>query len=537
MTIESSVLIPSTLPQAAVAEARAYFDQGQYASAWDALARGGDRYADNAAGVLGRGGDAADYFFQKLVQHWWDYNEPGAYETKFDAVAHDHLDNYLTQVERGYLPDTQFILNSYEQALRDNQLSASIAFDGAWAKAVPGDVFDGTWGIPFLGMELDRLTTSESHNNLTQGEAAALIGNAMTEALYDVSKQGFMASGEFVTAMIGRFGEGVGDYFRDIQNKEFLFLFDHPEILKLPVSLLVSSLFITATVIQPRRDPLTLDLDGDGLETTGIDTANPVYFDHDADGIKTSTGWVGANDGFLVLDKNGNGTIDNGRELFGDAYLKSNGQLASDGFDALSDLDSNADGVVDANDARFADLRVWRDLNQDGVSQGNELFSLSGLGIAAVNVQSTEHNQTLANGNQVADLGTFVKTDGSSGTLGEVSGNLGDVNLVQDTFHSLFADTLDTTGFETLPDVQYAGQVRRLREAATLSPALAQLLTDFAAADRTGQCVLLEPIIKAWSDTSTLADKLTILEHFNDRTFNAVPAGAAANDRTWGMAA
>lgn len=64
MTIESSALIQSTIPQASVAEARAYFDQGQYALAWDALARGGDRYADNAAGVLGRGGDAADYCFQ-----------------------------------------------------------------------------------------------------------------------------------------------------------------------------------------------------------------------------------------------------------------------------------------------------------------------------------------------------------------------------------------------------------------------------------------------------------------------------------------
>ncbi|WP_150049244.1 calcium-binding protein [Methylomonas rhizoryzae] len=262
--------------------------------------------------------------------------------------------------------------------------------------------------------------------------------------------------------------------------------------------------FTAATTVQPRRDPLTLDLDGDGLETTGIDTANPVYFDHDADGIKTSTGWVGANDGFLVLDKNGNGTIDNGRELFGDAYLKSNGQLASDGFDALSDLDSNADGVVDANDARFADLRVWRDLNQDGVSQGNELFSLSGLGIAAVNVQSTEHNQTLANGNQVADLGTFVKTDGSSGTLGEVSGNLGDVNLIQDTFHREFTDKLDTSSVSYLPDMQGSGAVRDLREAATLSPQLKQLLTDFTTADRSGQLELLPKIIKAWADTGTL---------------------------------
>lgn len=59
-------------------------------------------------------------------------------------------------------------------------------------------------------------------------------------------------------------------------------------------------------------DPLTLDLDGDGLETTGINPTSPILFDHDADGIKTATGWVKSDDAFLVLDRNGNGTIDSG---------------------------------------------------------------------------------------------------------------------------------------------------------------------------------------------------------------------------------
>ncbi|ANE57980.1 hypothetical protein AYM39_22110 (plasmid) [Methylomonas sp. DH-1] len=323
---------------------------------------------------------------------------------------------------------------------------------------------------------------------------------------------------------------------------------------------LTATQFTSATVATPpvRRDPLVFDLDGDGLETAGVNTANPIYFDHDADGVKTATGWVKSDDAFLVLDKNANGTIDSGRELFGDAMLKSNGQLAADGFDALRDLDANLDGKVDANDAEFANLRLWRDLNQDGISQANELFTLGSQNIAAINVGSTEHSQILANGNQLADIGSYVKTDGSSGALGEVTGNLGDINLIQDTFHSQFTDHLDTTGFEALPDMHGAGQVRNLREAATLSPALAQLLADFAAADRTEQQALLDTILKAWSDTSTMAstfggaysghsltvniqnvaagsaaynawaDKLTILEHFNGRTFNTVPAGTTA---------
>lgn len=118
---------------------------------------------------------------------------------------------------------------------------------------------------------------------------------------------------------------------------------------------------------------------------------------------------------------NGNGTIDNGRELFGDATMKSNGQLATDGFDALADLDSNADGQISAADSAFSSLRLWRDLNQDGISQSGELFTLDDLGIASINVASTEHSKLLSNGNQVADLGTYTKTDGTTGSTGEVS--------------------------------------------------------------------------------------------------------------------
>ena len=74
--------------------------------------------------------------------------------------------------------------------------------------------------------------------------------------------------------------------------------------------------FITAAqnYVIPRRDPLVLDLDGDGLEL--ISANGTVLFDHNADGIKTGTGWAAPNDGLLVRDLNGNGLIDCGRELF-----------------------------------------------------------------------------------------------------------------------------------------------------------------------------------------------------------------------------
>ena len=177
-----------------------------------------------------------------------------------------------------------------------------------------------------------------------------------------------------------------------------------------------------------RRDPLTFDLDGDGIETIGIDPNNPILFDHDGDGLKTATGWISADDAFLVLDRNSNGTIDNGTELFGDSTPLNGGANAADGFAALTDQDSNHDGKVDSNDANFARLRLWQDLNQDGISQAGELFTLNQKGIVSITVAKTENNTLLPDGNVLADVGSYTRTDGTVGGIGDI-GHLGDVDL------------------------------------------------------------------------------------------------------------
>ena len=104
-------------------------------------------------------------------------------------------------------------------------------------------------------------------------------------------------------------------------------------------------------------------------------------FDHNKDGIRTATGWVKPDDGLLVLDRNGDGIINNGGELFGDSTLLADGSRAAHGYAALAELDSNGDGKVDAADEQFADLRVWRDLNSDGISTASELFTLEELAL------------------------------------------------------------------------------------------------------------------------------------------------------------
>jgi len=163
---------------------------------------------------------------------------------------------------------------------------------------------------------------------------------------------------------------------------------------------------------------------------------------------------VAATDGMLVLNRNNNGIIDNGTELFGDSTALAAGGNAADGFAALAGQDSNADGVINALDTNFASLKVWQDLNQDGVSQAGELKTLTELGIASLSVGKTLNSSLLANGNQIADLGRFVRTDGTTAVMA-------DVNLAADTFHRSFTDLIPATALSAaLPDMQGSDRVQ-----------------------------------------------------------------------------
>ncbi|WKT60104.1 calcium-binding protein [Microbulbifer thermotolerans] len=242
---------------------------------------------------------------------------------------------------------------------------------------------------------------------------------------------------------------------------------------------------------ESRTSPIVIDLDGDGIETLAVGAS---YFDLDSDGLSELSGWVGADDGLLVHDRDGDGRISNGAELFGNHSILSNGETAEHGFLALAEYDSNGDGLVDAQDSAFSALQIWRDLNGNGVSDAGELQSLADVGVVSISTDYSHSDQVDVHGHEHRQVATVMLSDGTASTAADVwfkvdasrRVNSGDIELTSDV---LF-----------LPNAKGFGKVHDLRQAMVLDPELKNLLADYVAAtDDSTRDTLLDDLIYRWA--------------------------------------
>lgn len=153
-----------------------------------------------------------------------------------------------------------------------------------------------------------------------------------------------------------------------------------------------------------RSSPLVFDLDhSNSIELISLDNST-TYWDGNIDGFTNISGWATGGDGFLALDKNHNGNIDDNSELFGTAD--------TDGFTILASYDSNQDNLITEEDAVWDDLLIWLDTNEDGVSNTGELYTLADHDIISINLNATEVSET-NEGHDVTHTSTFTVDTGA----------------------------------------------------------------------------------------------------------------------------
>ncbi|HXU92105.1 MAG TPA: hypothetical protein VFP33_00465 [Gallionella sp.] len=157
------------------------------------------------------------------------------------------------------------------------------------------------------------------------------------------------------------------------------------------------------------KDPLVINFNGTAAQLTDTKFS----FDLDTNGKAESISFVGAGSGFLALDKNGNGAIDNGSELFG--------TKSGNGFADLAAYDSDGNRWIDANDAVYSKLRVW---SKDARGK-DSLSTLAEHNVGALylgNAATPFDLKNAANDLQgvVRSTGVYMNENGSAGTLQQV---------------------------------------------------------------------------------------------------------------------
>ncbi|MCZ6162521.1 calcium-binding protein [Campylobacter ureolyticus] len=168
--------------------------------------------------------------------------------------------------------------------------------------------------------------------------------------------------------------------------------------------------------------------------------------------------------------------------------------MANNGFEALKDYDTNGDLIIDYRDDKFSELRVWQDLNSDGISQSNELKTLKEVGISRLNLSHDKTYKDLGDKNSITHIGSFLRNDGTTSSMVDVNFS------VSSNKSKVLVDKKYIKNHETGLNIGGAGRVVDLAVSANMSDTLSKILKNYKQAQtKQEQLNLLDNLLFEWA--------------------------------------
>jgi Ca2+-binding RTX toxin-like protein len=439
-------------------------------------------------------------------------------------------------------------------------------------------------------------------DNLTPNDIAKLIKSAADSGELALNNQDPRLDGEIFDDYWSL--SQVKEFFKDLLNS----LISDTQIIGDTIQSSFNLMFAAEQTSQARRvDPLSLDLEGDGVELINVDNSS-VFFDLDlvqvasleeandiknnpnntnynpnavihtsnnidaagnitptyyiGDGLKEQVGWIKSDDGILTLDKNNNNSIDNILELFGKVDKTGTEELREYDLNNATNQNNIADGIIDQKDNIFSQLKIWQDLNQNGVSESNELRNLTDLNITSINLDNLTAKNQVNEGNLIISQGTFTQNiTNSDNSISQITKNYSNLDLAINQSNSVSYNYTDQEGnivndydlnleVLSLPQLRGYGDVEALSIAASRDQELLDKLKELNSLSLSdGEALakienLVEEIIYIWAKTDDLDSqelrgsfsnkKLTTLEKFRGEEFSTIVSGVETNQvQTW----
>ena len=248
-------------------------------------------------------------------------------------------------------------------------------------------------------------------------------------------------------------------------------------------------------------DPIVIDFNKNGVTSTKLD--NTVYFDHDNNGFAEATAWIEKDDGLLALDKNDNGKIDNGNELFGNHTISNTiygytDKKATNGYEALKVYDLNGDNVIDEKDEIFNKLKIWKDKNSNGITDEGELSSLADNNIKSIDLNYKEITIN-ENSNTVKQSSKVTLKDGSTLDANDVWMK---VNL--NKTEEIIDQSKLSPEVQALPQVIASGNLNSLRAAAGKNEKLATIINLYLMLSPEDRKKHIDKLIYEWARVSDI---------------------------------